>query len=307
MTTQYPVESTEELSTRLTNFQLQPFDDLHDGLFKIDEPVWTPKRTNKYGVYLTNVGEIDTFGPFFRVCFTDVEVDRCLFCFDKVTSSLDNRCTRCNNPTLNNLIWLHDKNRNQLRIGSCVMVNREKIEFGIITGISLKKNDQKIKVTMHDSSHNTIIESSIHTVEILKSETRCLDKIDRSNQNIIPLFSFGRCGDCKSIYRLGMGNLTSLPGKKIDTFQFSYMKLMEKLDVARSQLSIFLSKKQKQGILATQENIRMLNSKMKELEPMLRSVTVQCPYCGWNISDRLGNAWASDNATEPKQFQKTHV
>ena len=121
MTTQYPVESTEELSTRLTNFQLQPFDDLHDGLFKIDEPVWTPKRTNKYGVYLTNVGEIDTFGPFFRVCFTDVEVDRCLFCFDKVTSSLDNRCTRCNNPTLNNLIWLHDKNRNQLRIGSCGM------------------------------------------------------------------------------------------------------------------------------------------------------------------------------------------
>ena len=160
---------------------------------------------------------------------------------------------------------------------------------------------------MYDSSHNTVMESSLHTVEILKSETRCLDKIDRSNQNIIPLFSFGRCGDCKSIYRLGMGNLTSLPGKKIDTFQFSYMKLMEKLDVARSQLSIFLSKKQKQGILATQENIRMLNSKMKELEPMLRSVTVQCPYCGWNISDRLGNAWASDNATEPKQFQKTHV
>ena len=49
--------------------------------------------------------------------------------------------------------------------------------------------------------------------------------------------------NCKSIYRLGMGNLTSLPGKKIDTFQFSYMKLLEKLDVARSQLSIFLSKK----------------------------------------------------------------
>ena len=70
------------------------------------------------------------------------------------------------------------------------------------------------------------------------------------------------------------------------------MKLMEKLDVARSQLSIFLSKKQKHGILATQENIRMLNSKVKELEPMLRSVVVQCPYCGWNISDRLGNAWA---------------
>ena len=73
------------------------------------------------------------------------------------------------------------------------MVNREKIEFGTITGISLRKSYEKIKVTMYDSSHNTVMESSLHTVEILKSETRCLDKIDRSNPNMIPLFSFGRC------------------------------------------------------------------------------------------------------------------
>ena len=30
-----------------------------------------------------------------------------------------------------------------------------------------------------------------------------------------------------------------------------------------------------------------INIYMEELEPMLRSVTVQCPICGWNISENM--------------------
>ena len=291
------VDKTQRVEISVTNVKKKEnkllskttINNISDGKFQMTESVWRPVKMNRNGIYSKSVGEVNAVGPIFRVCHTnEIKIDVCLFCYEKIaaTEQTFKLCKRCGRRTLLDLPWMKDANFNKINLGSCVQINQEERGYGVITGINLKKNCEKITITMYNymQASNNIKPKMI---EIPKLDMNCLETLEIYHEKILPLLNFSICGNCNVFYKLGMGNLVYLQGRKLDTFQYSYVKLEEKLNVSISQLEIFKSKKQKDGILAAQENIRLIRRKMEELEPMLRSVTVQCPICGWNISENM--------------------
>ena len=117
----------------------------------------------------------------------------------------------------------------------------------------------------------------------VESRATDLHKLQKDSPESKILSHRGLCGQCHALYFLGRGELLHIEGAKLDTAQYSYNMLSEKLRIAFDQRKIFKSKGQKEQVLFVQENINQMLEKQKELRPTLSSVSVGCMHCGWNI------------------------
>lgn len=267
------------------------------GHFDITSQLWKTKYLQK-GCFSDTTGVLRAVGPLARIMALDLEhsvfSSQCVFC-DEISPEEDTKqCRNCGRNLINHFFWLRDREGDSIFLGSPVCFKNEhnRSMAGVITGVDMNISRERIEVHAYETKKGTstpLLPTEINLEKVvlkrshLESRATDLRKLAKDSPEIKILSHRGLCGQCRGLYFLGRGELLHVEGGKLDTAQYSYNMLSEKLRIAFDQRKIFKSKGQKEKVLFVQENINQMLEKQKELHPTLSSVSVGCTRCGWNI------------------------